>query len=206
MMFRFLLCSLILVTACAAPPIKRYYLLNYIPEPPKNRISENPYPVHIRIKEFGIEEAYKRPQIVFRKSPYELQYYFYRVWAVKPTRMITDIIYRHFLTTRLVSTVSRRFDEASSEPHYQLEGHIEAIEEYDSEDIWFAHLAIRFTLSRYSDGKILYSRLFDNRKKVFDTDPEQVIKEMTAIMEFMANQMIMDIDKTIAGDLGYEAQ
>ena len=46
------------------------------------RQNPNPYPITIRLKEFSIEEAYNRPQIVYRQSPFQLKYCVYRVWAV----------------------------------------------------------------------------------------------------------------------------
>ncbi|MBD3321280.1 MAG: hypothetical protein GF350_09320 [Chitinivibrionales bacterium] len=186
---------------CAVPPIKKYYLLNYQPINRTKRLNEAAYPYTIRLKELDIEEAYARPQIVYRQSAYQLRYYPYRVWAVKPTRMVTDLIQKHLLAENLVSHVVRRFDEGKV-PDYELSGVIEAIEEYDSEEIWFAHLAIWLRLTRLSDGRILYARQFDKRKRVFQNNPENVIKEMSAIMEFIMNQAIHDLDVVLAKEYG----
>ena len=79
---------------------------------------------------------------------------------------------------------------------------IEAIEEYDSEEIWLAHLAIRFKLTDLDDGKFLYNRRFDHRKRVYENDPEYVIKEMSAILEFILNQLTHDLDVVLAREYG----
>jgi ABC-type uncharacterized transport system auxiliary subunit len=123
------LLSIVCLSGCGNVPIKKFYIINYEPEPLKTRAYENPYPYTIRVKEFDIEEAYARPQIVYRKSPFQLQYYFFKVWAVKPIRMITDIVHKHLASSRIVSHVVKRFDEGAR-PDYELSGHIEAIEEY----------------------------------------------------------------------------
>lgn len=190
------------VCTCGKVPVKQYFILNYLPSSERNRISQGPYPFIIRVREFNIEEAYNRPQIVYRQSPFSIQYYVYRVWAVKPERMITDLVYKHLITSNLVSTVVRRFDEGKK-PDYELSGMVEAVEEYDSDKLWFAHLAIRFNLTRVSDGRVVYTRRFDNRKRVFQQEPEYVVREMSALMEFIMTQVIHDIDVKLAAEFGY---
>ena len=103
----------LLVLGCSPPPSKTYYTLNYIPSPREDRLKQGAYPFTIRLRDLEIEEAYARPQIVYRKSPFELRYYFYRVWAVKPTRMLTDLVQKHLVSADLVSAVVRRYDEGS---------------------------------------------------------------------------------------------
>jgi ABC-type uncharacterized transport system auxiliary subunit len=199
--FLYIITLILLFLSCGKVPIKQYFILNYLPSSERNRLSQGPYPFTLRIQELNIEEAYNRPQIVYRKSPFSIQYYVYRVWAVKPTRMLTDLIYKHFLTSNLVGTIVRRFDEGQK-PDYELSGMIEAIEEYDSEELWFAHLAVRFQLVRVSDGRIIYTRRFDNRKRVFQHEPEYVVREMSSLMEFIMTQVIHDLDVKFAGEYG----
>ena len=127
--WRFLLASAaLLMFGCAKVQIKQYYLLNYSPSSVRDRLNPGAYPCTIRLREFDIEEAYTQPQIVYRQSPFQLRYYVYRVWAVKPQRMITDLLHKHLLTANLVSSVVRRFDEGNK-PDYEISGIIEAIEE-----------------------------------------------------------------------------
>jgi ABC-type uncharacterized transport system auxiliary subunit len=191
--FAFLACILCAQCLFGTVPIKQYYVLNYIPVQPANRLHTGPYPYTIRVKEFDIEDAYSRPSIVYRQSPFELRYYFYRLWAVKPSRMITDLIYKHLSSINLVSGLVRRFDEGVN-PDYELSGLIEAIEEYDSDQLWFAHVSLRLTLNRVSDGTVVYSKAFDNRKRVFNYSPDNVVKEMSAVVEFIMDQGISDLD------------
>jgi len=188
-----LVCMLCCQCLFGTVPIKQYYVLNYIPVQLANRLRATPYPFTLRIKELDIEDAYSRPSIVYRQSPFELRYYFYRQWAVKPSRMITDLIYKHLSSINLVSGLVRRFDEGEK-PNYELSGLIEAIEEYDSDQLWFAHISLRLTMTRVSDGAIVYSKLFDNRKRVFNYSPDNVVKEMSAVVEFILDQAVGDLD------------
>jgi ABC-type uncharacterized transport system auxiliary subunit len=190
-------------TGCffSAVPIKEYYVLNYIPSAQRERLNPAPYPCTLRLRDFDIEEAYNRLQIVYRQSPFLLQYYYYSVWAVKPARMITDLVHKHVLTAGLVSNVIRRFDEGPK-PEYELSGMIEALDEYDSRELWFAHIALRINLTRISDGTLLYTKRFDFRKRVFEHKPENVIRELSSLMEFIMTRAIHDMDLKLAKEYG----
>ena len=205
----FYLCSALFATlilcSCATVPVKQFYELNYLPGSIVNRQSDKPYPFVVRLKEFDIEEAYNRQQIVYRQSPFELRYYVYRVWAVKPSRMITDLMYKHLLNANLTSSVTRRFDEGAK-PQYELSGMIEALEEYDSDELWFAHVALRISLMNTSEGRIVYNRRFDLRKKVIEHDPELVIREMSALVEYAISQAVQDIDGKLALEAGIKTK
>jgi ABC-type uncharacterized transport system auxiliary subunit len=195
---------IVLFFSCANVPIKKFFIINYEPEPMKGRLNPSPYPYTVRVKEFEIEQAYARPQIVYRRSPFQLHYYFFQVWAVKPERMITDVVYKHLSTSFLVSHVVRRFDEGAR-PDFELAGNIEAIEEYDSEDVWFGHIALTLKLTRMKDNRTLYMRRFDRRKQVHQHDPELVVRELSQILDFIVSQALHDIDIVLAKELGFSA-
>jgi ABC-type uncharacterized transport system auxiliary subunit len=194
----------LLFTGCVKLQVKQYYVLNYSPSSIRDRLNPGAYPCTIRLREFEIEEAYTKPQIVYRKSPFQLQYYVYRVWAVKPERMITDLLHKHLLSASLVSNIVRRFDEGNR-PEYELGGIVEAVEEYDSDELWFAHLALRVSLVRVKDGRTMYSRRFDHRKRVFQHEPEYVVREMSSLMEYIFTQAIHDIDAILSSEYGTPA-
>ncbi|MDR0331820.1 MAG: ABC-type transport auxiliary lipoprotein family protein [Chitinispirillales bacterium] len=193
--------ALALLAGCGKPPSRQYYMLNYMPQPLEKRAMQNPYACAVRIREFSIEEAYNRSQIVYRINPYELRYYNYKSWAVKPTRMLTDLFYRHISSAQLVSGLVRRFDEGRN-PEFEITGFIDALEEYDSEDMLFAHVSIRINLTRLSDGVMIYSRPFSHRRKVYTRETGLVIKEMSQIMEYIFAEAISDIDVKLATEFG----
>lgn len=186
---------------CAKIPVRQYYVLNYVASPTRERLNPGPYNCTVRLREFDVEEAYTKPQIVYRKSPFQLQYYVYQVWAVKPERIMTDLMHKHLITSSLVTSVVRRFDEGHK-PDYELKGIIEAIEEYDSEEFWFAHIALRINIFRISDGRIMYSRRFDHRKRVFEHQPEYVVRELSSLIEYIFSQVIHDFDVVLSSEYG----
>ncbi len=196
----FLLALITLLTSCGKPPSKQYYLLNYQAEALQDRYSPEPYPFTLRVKPFEIEKAYSKPNIVFRKNPYELEYYGFRHWAVRPKDMMTDLIFSHITKINLVDGLVRRLDEGSR-PDYELSGNIEAIEEYDSEEYWFAHLAVRFQVKRLSDEKIIYNRAFGQRKRVEERDPAIVVRALSEITDYTASELMTDLDSLFYREL-----
>lgn len=186
---------------CSKVPVKQFYVLNYVPSVTRDRLNPSAYQCTFRLKTFDVEEAYTRPQIVYRQSPFQLRYYVYRVWAVKPERMITDLFHKHLMAANLVSNVVRRFDEGHK-PDYEITGIVESIEEYDSEEFWFAHIGMRINLIRIRDGRTMYSRRFDHRKRVFQHEPEYVVREMSALMEYIFTQAIHDFDAILSSEFG----
>jgi ABC-type uncharacterized transport system auxiliary subunit len=194
-------CIAVLCSGCGSlfgsMPVKQYYVLNYIPSADTGSSARRAYPYTIRVRELDIEEAYARTQLVYRQSPFELRYYNYKLWAVKPNKMVTELVRNHIVSSNLVKHVVLRYDE-NYKPDYELSGDIKAMEEYDSDQLWFAHLALRLSLVRLSDGTTIYSRQFDNRKRVFKYLPEAVVQEMSIILEFIMNQAINDMDAALA--------
>jgi len=186
---------------CGKPTARRYFMINYIPPPFHARTMQNPYACVVRLREFSIEEAYNRFQIVYRLSPYEMRYYNFRSWAVRPARMVTDLFFKHLNSVQLVSSIVRRLDEGRR-PDYEITGFIEALEEYDSEDVVFAHVALRVNMTKLADGTTIYSRRFDLRRRVYNREMEFVIREMSHIMEYIFTEVIADIDAKLAVEFG----
>ena len=90
-------------------------------------------------------------------------------------------------------------------PDYELTGKIEALEEYDNENVWFAHFSFRLQLTRLHDDRMLYSRRFDDRKQVHQRNPEYVVQELSRIMDVRMSQVLQDIDAVLAREYGVDA-
>lgn len=187
----------VLLAGCGTVPLKHFYEMNYLPASHWERLNPNPWPCTIRVADFNIEAAYNRPEIVYRQSPFQLQYYYYRTWAVKPSRMITDLVSNHLFKSGLVANVIRRYDE-NPKPDYDISGDVEALEEYDSGELWFAHFSLTINLTKVSDGSSIYTRSFDLRKRVYQHTPEYVIRELSTLMEYVMTQVIQDLDTKFA--------
>src|SRR5690606_38217240 len=116
-------------------PETRYYTLDYAPAPTPERLERGPYPFTVRLREPTIAEAYRRSQIVYRQSAYQMQFYAYHLWAVEPERMIGDLLFKHLRAVRLFENVTRVAQ--TTQPEFQITCDVLAVEEYDGPDRWY---------------------------------------------------------------------
>jgi len=171
-----------------------YYQLDYVPTP-KEMLSESAYPYSVRIKDFDVSEAYRRNNIVYRQSPFKLHFYNYELWAVKPEYLVSDMLFRHLEAAKMFSDVRRIID--IEEPDFTISGTIRALEEYDNQDEWYAHLALNMHLQENKTKKVIWSREWDYRKKVSNLETIYVVRGLSELLEYINNEAIADIDSVM---------
>jgi cholesterol transport system auxiliary component len=174
----------------------RYYTLDYVPSPPPERLQRGPYPFVLRLREPTIAEAYRRSQIVYRQSSYQMLFYSYHLWAVDPDRMIGDLLLKHLRAARLFENVTRSIEPYT--PDYQLTCDVQAIEEFDGPESWYAHLAIEYQLIDQKTGQVVWKKLYDTRKAVPQKEPVYVIRELSALLEITDNDLIRELEPVLA--------
>jgi ABC-type uncharacterized transport system auxiliary subunit len=144
--------------------------------------------------------AYDRQEIVYRANPYEFQYYWYRLWAAKPRKMLPELISGHLRYTNIFKTVSTTIEDRL--PDYILDIEINAIEELDvSETEWYAHLALRFTLQRTEDSANVWTYSFDVRRPVADNKPVYVVKAISELLDSELVKTFDNLDKSLSARL-----
>jgi ABC-type uncharacterized transport system auxiliary subunit len=171
-----------------------YYQLDYVPTP-KSMTNETVYPYTVRVKDFDVAEIYRRNNIVYRQSPFKLHFYNYEQWAVRPEYLVSDMLFRHLETAKIFSEVRRSID--SEEPDFIISGTIRALEEYDNQDEWYAHIAINMNLQDYGAKRIIWSREWDYRKKVSNLETIYVVRGLSELLERINNEAIADIDSVV---------
>jgi cholesterol transport system auxiliary component len=170
----------------------KYYALDYIPSPTPERLKKGPYPFSVRLREPTMAEAYKRSQIVYRQSAYQMQFYAFHLWVVDPDRMISDLLLKHLRAVRLFENASRSIE--ATPPDFQLTTDVQAVEEYDGPNTWYAHLAVEYQLIDDKTGTVVWKQLYDVRKAVAAQEPVFVVRELTALLESVNNQLTKDLE------------
>ncbi len=174
------------------PTESKYYVLDYVPTPTKERLEKGPYPFTLRVRDCNIAEAYRRSQIVYRQSANQMEFYGYHLWAVDPDRMIGDLAVKHLKAARLFENVTRTVE--SYIPDFYLGADIQAIEEYDNKDSWYAHLAIEYQLEDAKSNQIVWKKMFDLRKTVAQQEPVYVVRELSFLLETMNDRMTKELE------------
>ncbi|MDR3001178.1 MAG: ABC-type transport auxiliary lipoprotein family protein [Fibromonadaceae bacterium] len=171
-----------------------YYQLDYVPTP-KESLNQSTYPYTVRVRDFDVAEVYRRNNIVYRQSPYQLHYYNYDLWAVKPEYLVSDMLFRHLVISKIFSEVRRSIDV--EEPDFTITGIVRALEEYDNQDEWYAHLAMNMNLQDNRTRRIVWSREWDYRKRVSNLEPIYVVRGLSELLELINNEAIADIDSVM---------
>lgn len=196
--FIFLLCPLGL-TACFGnkAPERTYFSIDYAlttqPSEPTPKYAKT-----IVIQNISTALAYDRQEIVYRANPYEFQYYWYRLWASKPRKMLGELITSHLRYTNLFQHVSSTIEDKL--PDYLLDIDISAIEELDVSDTeWYAHLGLRFTLQRPDDNTTVWTYQFDAKRPVASNQPVYVVKAMSELLDAELVKAFQDLDRALSG-------
>ena len=171
---------ILIISSCSSVPENHYFTMAYALLPQQQRV-QKPFTANLRVRQLEISSAYNVERIVYRYSPYEFRYYNYMLWAVKPQKMITDLLVRHLEHAGLFSDVSLEYGER--QPDYEMWGAVHAIEELDSGDEWYAHLAFTIRMSRFREEKVIWAHQVDVKKQVYNKAPVYVIKALSELME-----------------------
>lgn len=198
----------LLITGCffAKPQVTQYYVLDYLPTPPKERLEKGPYPFVLRVRDCTIAEAYRRSQIVYRQSANQMQFYGLHLWAVDPDRMINDLAVKHLKAARLFDNVTRSVENYV--PDFFLSCDIQAVEEYDSKEQWYAHLAVEYQLENAKTSQVVWKKLYDLRKTVPQQEPVYIVRELSFLLESANDRLTQELavvldeakDRPLAGN------
>ncbi len=185
----------LLLAACgffAKTQVTQYYLLDYLPTPPKERVEKGPYPYVVRVRDCSIAEAYRRSQIVYRQSANQVEFYGLHLWAVDPDRMVNDLLIKHLKAAVLFDNVTRSIENYV--PDFFLSCDIQGIEEYDSKEQWYAHMAIEYQLENAKTNQIVWKKLYDLRKNVAKQEPVYIVRELSNLVENINDRLVKELE------------
>lgn len=174
----------------------RYYVLDYVPEASKERLAKGPWPGTILVRNFPMGEAYQRPELVFRTSAHEIRYHRRDRWAVRTDHVVSDMVRKHLLASRLFARVQNQYEE--DQPDYELRGRVVSLEEYVTETARYAHLDMHLDFVRMSDNKTLWSQDFDVRREIQGRTPVLAVRALSSLLEASMDRAIGAIDSTMA--------
>jgi ABC-type uncharacterized transport system auxiliary subunit len=153
-------------------PEKKYYqipLNTAVPTAP-------PFPASLLVERCEIDSLYDDFRIVYRVSPYEINYYSYKFWAEKPSKLIRDSVIRYVEGGRLFPKLY--LEPTKDAVDWTLRCMIRRIEEIDGEPAWAARLDMRIEVIDSKSGVRLAERSFDRQEPL----PRKEVGEMPAVL------------------------
>lgn len=170
----------VLLQGCLSSPSasKRYYQLHMLGDTgsPAHKIEKT-----LLVDPVEVDPVYNDYRLVYRLSPYELNYYSYEFWTKKPGALMRDAIVDYLSKRGIFKKVITRY--ADGDPDLLLKAEIHAIEEYDRADAWFAQLKMTIKIKSSKTDEIILLRHFDRRKKLSEKKVGKVPMALSAVLE-----------------------
>jgi len=156
--YLFLICVFLSLAACGGP----YYFDLYL-EPVKADGHRKIAKV-LLIEDINSNEAYWSQQIVYRHTPYQVDYFAYKQWAKRPGVIVKDAALHFFRDSGMFRRVIE--NHSSEEADLILKVNIFAMDLVRENSSWYARLALDFEVIDGRTEKVYITRSFDRKEKV----------------------------------------
>ncbi len=186
------LLSILFFWGCMSSPARKYYQLHLTEaEVPISKTIEKA----ILIEPIEMDDLYDDYRIVYRLSPFELNYYSYEFWADNPAKLVRDSITHYLMRKNVFQKVTQELSRG--EPDIQWKSKIHSIEEVDTQDVWYARLAMEVELVDFKSNERLYFYQFDRQEKLAAKSVAMVPVIISKILEEELDRIVRDISEKI---------
>ena len=184
----FLMVSTFLFLQCGSVPATYYYQIDYGNSP---SLSSETIPLSLAIGKFDTDIIYEGDRIVYRNSPYEVQYYHYRRWIAPPHKLVENAVLEKCQSSGLFQRVTPLGNDMY--PEYILSGRIKAFEEWDEGESWFGNVKIYFELEKVDSGEIIWQKEFSEKKQASAKEPLAVVKAISASVNVIIESALTEL-------------
>lgn len=184
-----------LSVGCTRPDIRYYQLAvdQEILQPSTERSN-----VVFSVESMIGDSAYEDPRIVYRKSPYRIDYYHYHRWSSPPGVMVSDFLRDAYEQSGYFDSVAAGFSPDST---VFLSGRLIAFEEVDRGNRdWYARVKMNLLLRNSQDGKVVWTRTIEKEEEVDQLDPEGVARAMSRAMTEIVSETAPELAKIAAAE------
>jgi ABC-type uncharacterized transport system auxiliary subunit len=144
--------------------------------------------VAIVVEPLTTDSAYDDERMVYRVTPYRLDYYNYHRWSAAPGTLIANYLERALEKSGRFGAVTREENPAAA---VTLGGRVVAIEEIDqSKTKWVGRVVIELTLTDNSSGDVLWSEQFEETEPLALQSPEGLARALSKALERIANRAV----------------
>lgn len=172
------------LSACAGKtPETRFYQL----AAPKTAPADNAG-VALVIDTLDTEGAYDDERMVYRVTPYRLDYYNYHRWSAAPGALVSNYLEQAFEASCRFRAVTREHNPAAP---VTLSGRVIALEEIDkSKTEWIGHVVIELTLVDNTTGDVIWSQQYEENEPLPEQKPEGLAKAMSKALDRIAQRAL----------------
>jgi len=184
----------LLLQSCGGVPETYYYTLAFEPDKKLND-GHAPLPFALGVQKFESEVIYDDDRIIYRDSPFEVKYYFYRRWVAPPRHLVTEKIVNYLSDSGLFEKVTAY--PAPANVKYVLSGRLLAFEEWDEQNNWYGKVVFTASLHESATQRVIWNSKFEHLQPVTKKIPAAVVEALSLSMK----KCLDDLAKSIANEL-----
>jgi ABC-type uncharacterized transport system auxiliary subunit len=193
---RFQIVTLICLSLCGCslskprPEVHHYTLALTIPEAASGTTKAT-----LVVRTLSAHDPYNQERLVYRSSPYQMDFYNYHRWAASPTEQITDWTRKYLRGVVLFSDV---YPTGEGNADFILNGRLRQLDEVDREETWEAVLSIDFWLTRPDQRTPLWLHTYTATQQAAKRNPAAVAEAMSHDLETILSQLVRDLAPVVA--------
>lgn len=165
--------GLLLLSACASTTTEVRYFRVAVPPPPPSAAAA--LPVTLGIARLAAPEPYREERIIYRASPYRVQYYAGDRWESPPAEMVGQVLLEQFAGSGLFRRV---IPWRRGEADYRLEARLRRFEELDEGDGWFGLVELEYEVAD-GGGRSLLREVSRQRVRAETRTVEGVVEALS---------------------------
>jgi uncharacterized lipoprotein YmbA len=143
------------------------------------------------LEPLSVDDAYQDERIVYRTSPYRLDYYQYHRWSAAPGTLIADYLEQALERSGRFRAVVRESTESAPAV---LSGRVIALEEVDESPArWLGKVTVELTLKDAQTGAVLWTDQLAETEPLPAQTPEGLARALSAAMDRIAKRAIPEI-------------
>jgi ABC-type uncharacterized transport system auxiliary subunit len=147
------------------------------------------------LESLATDAAYDDERIVYRTTPFRLDYYDYHRWTSTPGVMVGNYLEQALETSGTFRAVVR---EMTPDAPAVLTGRVLAIEEVDrSRTEWLGRIALELVLSDAHTGALLWTERIEESEPLRQQNPEGLAEALSVAMSRIVARVVPAIATTI---------
>jgi len=184
----------IFLSGCGGVPETYYYTLAFDSAAQLND-GHTPLPFALGVEKFQSEVIYDDDRIIYRDSPFEVKYYFYRRWIAPPRHLISDKVVSYLSDAGLFERVTTYPSMVNVK--YVLNGRLLAFEEWDEQNNWYGKVAFKVSLHEPLTQRVIWSDKFEHMQPVAKKIPAAVVEALSLSLK----KCLEDLTQSLAKEL-----
>ncbi len=184
--------SILILGGCSSKiPLTHYYTF-HPQSPTSGKPTAAKYPKILAIDTFQADAPYQQERLVFRTSPYEVNFYEYRKWLRPPTELVTEQVFRAFKTSGTFQDA--RLYESGAD--YLLQGRIVMFEQwYEEQQASTVHVGIRYALMTLDEERIIWADTIETSETTPSLDILGTIQAFETALQHNIRQAIASMEQ-----------